>query len=43
MENKQFELNKRFVEFLNFNEKSGKINAVEILLVLEHHKIPLAV
>jgi len=41
-ENKTFEIKERFIEFLNFNEKTGESIASELLKALERHKIPLA-
>jgi len=41
-ENKKFEIKERFIEFLNFNEKTGESIASELLKALERHKIPLA-
>lgn len=37
-----FEIKERFVEFLNFNDKTGEAIAHELLKALENHKIPLA-
>jgi hypothetical protein len=41
-EAKKFEIKERFVEFLNFNEKTGKGTTTMLLAALDRHKIPLA-
>jgi len=38
----QFVINERFNEFLSFIKKSGKSIAVELVLALERHTVPLA-
>ncbi|XP_025408958.1 zinc finger MYM-type protein 1-like [Sipha flava] len=40
-ETKQLEIQERFIEFLNFNEKTGESIATMLLAALDRHKIPL--
>ena len=41
-ETKTFEIKERFIEFLNFNEKTGEGITTMLLAALDRLKIPLA-